>query len=267
MSVGLERSAAVVGLAADGHALPSNCVLMVKTVPDRRYLEARIGQGDRSVQAYNFRVCMTNAKGNRVPFPKPPGYDDSHYLLAVRWLEDTQDDVFGKFDLITESKTDTNNHGAVSTDYIGGTHAWPEADYRTRELIFQDHVRYQQGLHWFMANDERVPEPIRNEYSNWGLAADEFVETGNWPHQLYAREARRMRGDLVLTEHHCLGAQTASEPIGLAAYQMDSHNCNRIAVDDTVMNEGDVQIKLPAPYGIPYRAIVPPESGRVGQKK
>lgn len=237
----------------------SGLLPMVRPVLDRDHLDAMAGRGDRSVQAYNFRVCMTTNESNRVPFPKPPGYDESHYLLAARWLQETGDDIFTKFDFIAEGKTDTNNHGAVSTDYIGGSHAWPEADYRTRELIFQDHLRYQQGLHWFMANDERVPEPVRREYSRWGLAADEFVESGHWPHQLYVREARRMRGDLVLTEHHCLGRKRAGEPIGLASYQMDSHNCNRLAVGDTVLNEGDVQVKLPAPYPIPYRAIVPPE--------
>lgn len=237
----------------------SGLLPMINPLPDRDHLSGMIGDGDRSVQAYNFRVCMTAREENRIPFPKPRGYDESYYRIVARWLQGTGDDVFTKFDLISEDKTDTNNHGAVSTDYIGGSHAWAEADYRTRELIFQDHVRYQQGLHWFMANDHRVPDRIRREYARWGLAADEFVETGNWPHQLYVREARRMRGDLVVTEHHCLGSERAPEAIGLAAYQMDSHNCNRVAVGDTVLNEGDVQIKLPAPYPIPYRAIVPPE--------
>ncbi len=222
--------------------------------PDELCLRA----GDTSVQAYNFRVCMTKDARIRRDFPKPPRYDRAPYVLAARWLAGTSGDVFRKFDHITEVKTDTNNHGAVSTDHIGGSHAWPEADYRTRELIFQDHLRYQQGLHWFMANDPEVPDSIRTEYAQWGLAADEFTQTDNWPHQLYIREARRMRSDVVVTEHDCMGRNACEDPIGLAAYQMDSHNCNRLSFGDVVRNEGDVQVKLPAPYGISYRAIVPP---------
>jgi hypothetical protein len=236
----------------------SGLLPFVKPAGIRSQEELNIGRADSSIQAYNFRVCMTKDRHIRVPFPRPAGYDRGHYALVARWLAGTAADVFFKFDPVTEAKTDTNNHGAASTDYIGGSHAWPEADYRTRELIFQDHVRYQQGLHWFMANDPDVPESIRSEYSQWGLASDEFPATGGWPHQLYVREARRMRSDAVVTESDCMGRNECGDPIALAAYQMDSHNCNRLDVGGIVKNEGDVQIKLPAPYGVSYRAIVPP---------
>ena len=220
--------------------------------------DAPIGAADASVQAYNFRVCMTKAPELRIPFPKPAGYERSHYVLAERWLRSTSEDIFRKFDMVTETKTDTNNHGAVSTDFIGGNHAFPEADFATRELIFQEHVLYQMGLHWFMANDPAVPEEIRTRYAAWGLSNDEFTATGNWPHQLYIREARRILGDAVVTEHECMGRRRCDDPIGMAAYQMDSHNCNRRSFGGLVRNEGDVQVKLPAPYGISYKAIVPP---------
>lgn len=223
-----------------------------------RRQEYPVGKGDTAIQAYNFRVCMTDSPDNRLPLPKPEGYDRSLYELVARWLSGTKTDIFKKFDRITRDKVDVNNHGAVSTDFIGANHSWPEADYRTRELIFQSHVTYQQGLHWFMANDPSVPEEIREEYGKWGLARDEFTDTGGWSHQLYVREARRMTSDAVVTEQLCLGRESCEDPIGLAAYQMDSHNCNRLAFGDVVLNEGDVQVKLPAPYGISAKAIVPP---------
>lgn len=217
-----------------------------------------VGEGDRRVQAYNFRVCMTDRPANRVPFPKPAVYKPEEYLIVERWLRDPQTDVFAKFDAIRGGKTDTNNHGAASTDCIGLSHAWPEADPRQREAIFAAHVSYQQGLHWYMANSPDIPADIRDRYATFGLAADEFTDTGHWPHQLYVREARRMVADVVITEHHCLGREVAEDPVGLGAYQMDSHNCRRMVRDGRVVNEGDVQYPLPTPYGISYRAIIPP---------
>ncbi|TVR64541.1 MAG: FAD-dependent oxidoreductase, partial [Spirochaetaceae bacterium] len=222
--------------------------------PERTFVE---GSGDRRIQAYNFRVCMTDDDANRTPFPKPASYDASEYELARRWLRCTRANVFAKFDRITETKTDTNNHGAVSTDFIGANYRWPEGDFRERERIFQAHVTYQKGLHWFMANDPAVPDAIRREYARWGLAADEFADTGGWPHQLYIREARRMVGEYVVSEHDCTGSARCDDSVGMAAYQMDSHNCARIVLNGVVKNDGDVQVKLPAPYPISFRSIVP----------
>jgi hypothetical protein len=215
------------------------------------------GRADHRVQAYNFRVCMTKRTDNRVPFPKPAGYDRARYELLARLLATGWRAVFAKFDRIQGDKTDTNNHGPFSTDYIGGSWRWPAADYLEREQIFQDHVTYQQGYHWFLANDPAVPEAIRQAYAEWGLARDEFTDSGNWPRQLYIREARRMVADAVMTERHCLGRLTAEDPIGMGAYQMDSHNVRRLVHAGIVLNEGDVQVKLPRPYGISYRSIVP----------
>ncbi len=216
------------------------------------------GSPDRRVQAYNFRVCLTRQPGLRVSFSKPDGFDRGDHELLVRLLASGWSNVFAKFDRIQGGKTDTNNFGPVSTDYIGGSHAWPQASYAVREGIFQEHVRYQQGYHWFMGNDPSVPVQIRSAYAKWGLAADEFLGTADhWPHQLYVREARRMVGEQVVTEHHCLGLTAVDDPIGLGAYQMDSHNCRRIVQDGRVLNEGDVEIGLSRPYGIGYRSIVP----------
>lgn len=224
----------------------------------------RPGSGDRRVQAYNFRVCMTDDPAIRVPFPKPQGFREERYELLARFLEVTGTNLLQKFDRITPaSKTDTNNHGAVSTDYVGGNRGWVTATPEERERIFQDHVSYQQGLHWYMANGDRVPPRLRSEYARWGLAGDEFAETGGWPPQLYVREARRMLGDYVITENDCRGTSCAHDSVGMAAYQMDSHNVRRIAEAGRVRNEGDVQFRLERPYPLSYRSLVPPR-GSVG---
>ncbi|AHF89547.1 xanthan lyase [Opitutaceae bacterium TAV5] len=223
-----------------------------------------IGAGDHRVQAYNFRICMTQEKDNLVPFPKPEGYDRQAYELLARYLATGWNQVFHKHDRIRGLKTDTNNHGAVSSDFIGGNYAWPTASHEEREKLFQAHVTWVQGLWWFYAHDPAVPAGIQAQVNTWGLAKDEFTDSGNWPNQLYIREGRRMVGDLVMTELHCLSKQKVDDAIGMAAYTMDSHNCRRF-VDENghVRNEGDVQVKLPKPYPIGYRSIIPPRADRV----
>ena len=138
---------------------------------------------------------------------------------------------------------------------------YPEADYKTRAEIIHQHKDYQQGLFWTLANHPRTPQKIREYFQSWGLSKDEFIDNDNWPYLLYIREARRMVSDYVMTEHNCLHHTTAPDPVGLGAYNMDSHNVQRY-VDSTghVRNEGDVQVRSPAPYKISYRSIVPKES-------
>jgi len=217
---------------------------------------ASIGSGDMKVQAYNFRMCLTQSAGRR-PFSKPDGYNPEDYELLARYLRAGWNELFRKFDRIRGHKTDTNNHGAVSTDFIGGSWDFPTANWVQREKIFQAHVRWQQGLMWFLANDDRVPQKMRQEMATWGLAEDEFCATGGWPHQLYIREARRLQGEYIVTEHDCRGRVTAGDGVGLGAYAMDSHNCQRVVVDGRVLNEGDVQVSGFPPYPISYRAMTP----------
>jgi hypothetical protein len=217
----------------------------------------RTGTGDRRIQAYNFRLILTRKADNRLPFPKPEGYDPAEYVLTARYLAAGWNGAFGKFDPIRGDKVDKNNHGATSTDYIGANYRWPTASYAERERIFQAHVRYVAGWFWFMANDPSVPADVRARMAEWGLCRDEFTDTGGWPHQLYVREARRMVSDYVITEHDCRGNLRAPDPVGLGSYGMDSHNCRRYAVDGRVMNEGDVQVGGFPPYPISYRSIVP----------
>ena len=214
------------------------------------------GEGDHRIQAFNFRVCLTRA-ADRLPFPKPEGYDPARYELLLRYIQAGIWDVLGNNQPMPNGKTDWNNNGAVSSDNIGRNYEWPDTDYWDRERIFQDHVTYQQGLMWFLANDQRVPAAIRAEIGAWGLPRDEFVDTGGWPHELYIREARRMVSDHVMTEHDCRGTVRVEDPVGLASYTMDSHNCKRVVVDGKVRNEGDVQVPVPAPFPVSYRSIVP----------
>jgi hypothetical protein len=214
------------------------------------------GTGDRSIQAYTFRVSLTRA-ADRLPFPKPTGYDPARYELLRRYIEAGVFEVLGNNRPMPNGKTDLNSHGAVATDNVGRNHGWPDGDYAERERIFQDHVTYQQGLLWFLANDERLPEEVRAEVGAWGLPRDEFPETGGWPHELYVREGRRLVADYVMTEHDSRGATAAEDAIALASYGMDSHNCRRLVVDGHARNEGNVEVDTPAPYPVAYRAIVP----------
>ncbi len=219
------------------------------------------GEADHRVQAYNFRMCLTDVPENRVPFPKPAGYDPLRYELALRYYETGWARVFGNNQWMPNRKTDMNNHGGFSTDNIGRNYDYPEADYATREKIIQDHVDYQQGLMWTLANHPRVPKELQEEVNRWGLAKDEFLDNGNWPHQIYVREARRMVSDYVMSERNCHGQRSATDAVGLAAYTMDSHNTQRY-VDENghARNEGDVQVGGFGPYPISYRSIVPKES-------
>ncbi len=218
----------------------------------------KTGEGDRRVQAYCFRTCLTRHVPNRIPFPKPEGYDPANYELLLRDLQTGRKDFFEKFDMIPNLKTDTNNHGAFSSDFIGMNYDYPDASYARRREIIRAHENYQKGYYFFVANDPRVPASIREEMVKWGLAADEFSDNGNWPHQIYVREARRMIGEHVMTEHDTLNQTQVDQPVGMGSYTLDSHNCQRyITPDGYVQNEGDVGVGTKGPYRISYRSIVP----------
>ncbi len=216
------------------------------------------GDGDKRVQAYCFRMCLTDHPDNRLPLEKPPGYDPARYELLARVLAAGWRDVFGKFDAIPNRKTDTNNHGPVSFDFIGANYDYPEASYERRREIVADHEHYQKGMLWFLAHDERVPADIRTRMRQWGLPKDEYGDNGHWSPQLYIREARRMIGAEVLTEHECLGKRTAKQPIGMGSYALDSHNVRRyVTPEGTVQNEGDIGVYPKQPYHIGYGSLVP----------
>ena len=216
------------------------------------------GRGDRRIQAYCFRLCLTDVPENRVPFAKPDGYDPRRYELLLRVFDTGWRETFRKFDPIPNAKVDANNHGPFSADNIGMNFAYPECTYEVRERIVQEHVRYQQGLLYFLSNDPRVPEGVRTPCAQWGLARDEFTDNGNWPHQIYVREARRLAGEFVMTEHECLAKRDVPQPVGMGSYTMDSHNVQRYVTDEGyVQNEGDIGVKPLRPYGIAYRSLTP----------
>ena len=216
------------------------------------------GSGDRLVQAYCFRLCTTDVAENRQAWPKPAGYSESNYELLLRNFEAGDERAPWHPLWMPNRKTDTNNNGAFSTDYIGGNYDYPNADYATRERIVADHRSYQQGLLWTLANNPRVPAKVREEFQRLGMARDEFVNNDNWPTQLYVREARRMIGAYVMTEHNCRGKKVVDDSIGMGAYGMDSHNCQRyVDAKGHVQDEGDVQVGGFKPYPIGYGAIVP----------
>jgi hypothetical protein len=203
-------------------------------------------------------MCLTDHPENRVPFEKPDGYDPAQYELLLRVFDSGWREYFKKFDPIPNRKTDTNNHGPFSTDNIGMNYDYPEASYARRRAIIAEHETYQKGLMYFMANDPRVPEDIRSAMSEFGLARDEFTDNGHWPHQIYVREARRMIGAYVMTEHEILGEREVPEPASIGSYVMDSHNVQRyVKPDGFVQNEGDIGVKTGGPYRISYRALIP----------
>ncbi|WP_146391588.1 FAD-dependent oxidoreductase [Allorhodopirellula solitaria] len=216
------------------------------------------GSGDRRVQAYCYRMCLTDHPENRIPFAKPEGYNALVYELLLRNFEAGERGMPWINSRMPNRKTDTNNRTAFSTDFIGENYEYPESSYEQREKMAHRHRVYQQGLMWTLANHPRVPDKIRNEFARWGTCRDEFEREDGWQQQLYVREARRMIGDSVMTQHHCQGRQVAEDAIGLAAYTMDSHNVQRhVNADGHVRNEGDVQVGGFSPYPIAYSALTP----------
>lgn len=216
------------------------------------------GEGDSKIQAYCFRLCMTNHPDNRKPFPKPENYNPANYELLSRVFATGWREQFEKFDPMPNKKTDTNNHGPFSSDYIGMNYEYPDATYKRRKEIIKEHENYQKGLLYFMSNNPSVPEEVRVAMNEWGLAKDEFVDNENWSHQLYIREARRMIGEYVTTEHDIIGSKDTPRPIGMGSYTMDSHNVQRyIKEDGFLQNEGDIGARVKKPYEISYGSIIP----------
>jgi hypothetical protein len=216
------------------------------------------GAGDKRVQAYCYRTCLTDHAPNRVPFARPEGYDPRQYELLLRIFAAGWRETFDKFDPIPNHKTDTNNHGPMSSDNIGMNYDYPEASYERRREILEEHKRYQQGWYYFIANDPRVPADVREKMGTWGLAKDEFTDNGNWPQQIYVREARRMIGQYVMTENELRKKRPTPESVGMGSYTIDSHNVQRyITPEGYVQNEGDIGASAGGPYAIAYGALVP----------
>ena len=234
------------------------------------------GQGDKRVQAYNFRLCLTDIPDNRVPFIKPAGYNPLDYELLARLIATMKDvkpgprraaamglrgkglDLGINFELVPNRKTDSNCGSEFGSDMFGASYDWPEADYAGRQRIWEQHKTYTQGLLWFLANDPRIPQPVRDEMQRWGLAKDEFTDNDNWPRQLYVREARRMISEYVMTEHAARGTQVATDPVAIASYALDSHGVTLFVDDNGVLNleRGFFDTKG-KPFGVSYQSLRP----------
>jgi len=222
----------------------------------------QVGEGDKKLQAYCYRMVLTDAEDNRVAIGKPEGYDEKDYELLFRSIEAGQKWGFFKTSPMPNRKTDSNNTGGISTDFIGENYGddwdWSTLDHTERDALAARHRDWQLGLVWTVQNHERVPQNIRKTYSAWGLPKDEFIDNGHWPYNLYVREARRMKSALVMTEDHCKNKIPVEDSVGQGAYTLDSHNTQRFVHNGMVMNEGDIQTHLSGkPYGISYRSIVP----------
>jgi FAD dependent oxidoreductase/Right handed beta helix region len=220
------------------------------------------------VQAYCYRLCLSSNPANSIPIAPPPGYDPTRYEIVARFIaaclangDDMDLRWFSKHDPLPNDKWDFNT-ATFGGNLPAASWEWPEASYSRRDQIAKEHENYHRGLLHFLATDPRVPRKVRDEMSRFGLPRDEFNDNGGWPHQLYIREARRMVSDLVMTEHHTFGRETAPRSIGLGSYGTDTHEVRRIVKDGVVCREGKTAGGRggAGPYPIGYGAIVPRET-------
>lgn len=218
------------------------------------------GTGDKMVQAYNFRICLTSDPANMIAITRPDNYDSTRYELLVRLMEKEPNRPFNRImkpDLMPNRKTDINNNGPISTDMIGMNYDYPEASYERRAQIIKDHEDYTKGLLYFIATSKRLPPHLGMEMRKWGYPKDEYIDNGHWSHQAYIRESRRMVGEYVMTQANCEGKEIVKDGVGMAAYTMDSHNTQRIVINGMVKNEGNVEVGGFPPYPISYRSLIP----------
>ena len=230
------------------------------------------GSGDNKIQAYCFRMTLTDHIDNKIPFSKPLGYNEMDYELLFRNYEARSGSVNKMYNYgdplvpwinsdMPNRKTDTNNQKGFSTDFIGQNYAYPDATYQERDIIIQRHKDYQQGLMWTLAYHPRIPEEVRAAVSKWGLCKDEFETNQGWSGQLYVREARRMVSDYVMNQKNCEKLEIVDDAVGLGAYGMDSHHIQRyVDANGHVKNEGNVEAGVSSPFPVSYRSIVPKKS-------
>lgn len=218
------------------------------------------GQGDRKIQAYNYRVCLTTDPALRIPLERPAGYREIDHELLLRNFEAGDPRLPALIEPLAGpgSKVDWNNMHAVGSDRPGANWDYPEADYARRREIEREHETYIRGFLWTLAHSPRVPEAIRAKVAAYGLCKDEFTDNGGWPYMIYIREARRMVGDYVMTQHDCEGKRTAPDPVGLGSFGMDSHVVQQFVTErGFVISDGVIWRVPPKPYGISYRSIIP----------
>ncbi|HEV7641862.1 MAG TPA: FAD-dependent oxidoreductase [Gaiellaceae bacterium] len=249
----------------DGSLLP---LIRQPELDERGWPSDRLGEGDGGLQAYGFRVCLTDRADNRVPFERPEGYDADAFELLRRYLavaDVEASDLMGlNVDLLPNGKCDVNSIGPFSLNVLDGSNRdYPDGDAEARARVREHHLRYTQSLLWFLSHDDDVPGHIREELQRWGLCADEFADTGGWPHQLYVRDGRRMLGEHVLTEADLLDARPQPDEVARGSYNIDIREVERTwrylpeyTREAAVFNEGYLSVAVPA-YPIPYRSLTP----------
>lgn len=228
--------------------------------------ELKEGDAHRAPMNYNFRLTVAKDPKLQVPIPAPANYDAGRYALLADWLRArTADKTVVKLEDIIDlykrrnGKFELNNkqNSIISLGHFGGQFDWPEADYPTRKRIYDDHMDYTLGLLHFLAVDEAVPEKVRAEMKSLGLHRDEFADNGHLPYQLYVREARRMRGEHVVTQQDVQEDRRKPDSIGMSSHFIDSHHVQRVALSETeFVNEGRIW-RMGYAYQIPYRALTP----------
>jgi hypothetical protein len=219
-------------------------------------------------------MCLTKTLANQIPIPAPAGYSESNYevlgRLITAYIDAGTTPSMTTFMNVTSftingtDKTDINNNGAFSTDFLGMADNYATASYAQRALIEQQHKDYIQGFLYYLGHSTRVPLAVRNQMLAYGFCKDEFTDNGGFG-ALYVREARRMVSDYVMRQQNCQGTETVADSVGLGSYTMDAHNTRRIVQTvmvsgqpkDVLRNEGDVQQTIPAVYPISYRSLVP----------
>lgn len=228
-----------------------------------------VGQGDLRLQAYNYRLCLTQNATNKIPFTAPTNYAEANYELVRRYVTNRialaaatnavvhLANLIDIQTIIPNGKTDINARDELSTDYVGYNHTWATNTYAGREQLRAAHENYIRGLLYFYATSTNLPAHLNAEAQAWGLAADEFTDNGGWPWQIYVREARRMVSDYVMTQSNAESRVTAPDGICLARYYIDSHGVQRLAAGNNSRWEGSIGGTPPFPYPISYRAIIP----------
>jgi hypothetical protein len=247
---------------------------------------APVGSADALLEAYTYRLCMTRAPSRRVPVLRPSSYNSSTFELFRRTFAQRPPAALGDVypclgPIPTDApdcpadanstkrwcKCDMIGAGALGADLAGGSAGWPNATVAARRAMALAHAQYVQSLLYFLGNDAAVPAAVRNEVLEYGLCADEFLDTEppHFPHQLYVREARRLVGDFVLTQN-APSATIANRSIGLGSYAFDAHTVQRGIAHDAAtgapyaVNEGEIVTQPPAyqaPYRIPYDVLLP----------
>lgn len=224
------------------------------------------GTAHRGTMNYNWRLTFAKDPEKRVPIPEPKNYDRARYKLLENWLREKtgRNEKVVLRDILDlyprrNGKFEVNNKQAavISIGHFGGQFDYPDGDYATRDRIIADHTEYTLGLLHFLASDDSVPENLRNEMREYGLHKDEFADNGNWPYQIYVREARRMRGEFVVTQRDVIDDRRKPDSIAMGSHFIDSHHVQRLAVSPTeFINEGRLW-RVGWAYQIPYRALTP----------